>query len=339
MAQAASSLWAGLLQLGTAANKPATPQVLSTNTAFYYATDTNEMFFWTGSAWADIGTAMLAPTIASGTYAARPSAPTKGQEYFFTDANLTTAHGGATVTVGGGSSNVLAVYDGTNWIISGVSEAFTGTGSAVLATSPTLVTPALGTPASGVLTSCTGLPLTTGVTGVLAGANGGTGVANTGFSITLAGNLTTTGAFNTTFAQGASVTITLPTTSATMARTDAAQSFTGVQTFLSMPVIPRATVAATGSVLADAAQLTAGFTSVTAADGTKGVKLPATPVAGTVCIVKSVTGGSILKVWPDAAATINAIAANGAISMASLTSAIFVADSTTQWYTLPLLPS
>ena len=44
----------------------------------------------------------------------------------------------------------------------------TGTGGLVRATSPTLVTPALGTPSSGTLTNCTGLPV----------AGGGTGRAN-----------------------------------------------------------------------------------------------------------------------------------------------------------------
>ena len=58
----------------------------------------------------------------------------------------------------------------------------TGSGANVLATSPTLVTPILGTPTSGTLTSCTGLPLTTGVTGVLPIANGGT--ANDGTAVT-----------------------------------------------------------------------------------------------------------------------------------------------------------
>jgi hypothetical protein len=46
----------------------------------------------------------------------------------------------------------------------------TGSGGLVRATSPTLVTPALGTPSSGTLTNCTGLPLA-GVVGVTATAS------------------------------------------------------------------------------------------------------------------------------------------------------------------------
>ena len=45
----------------------------------------------------------------------------------------------------------------------------TGSGSLVFATSPTLVTPVLGTPSSGTLTSCTGLPISTGVSGLATG--------------------------------------------------------------------------------------------------------------------------------------------------------------------------
>lgn len=45
----------------------------------------------------------------------------------------------------------------------------TGTGVAVFATSPTLVTPILGTPTSGTLTNCTGLPISTGVSGLGSG--------------------------------------------------------------------------------------------------------------------------------------------------------------------------
>ena len=42
----------------------------------------------------------------------------------------------------------------------------TGTGSVVLSTSPTLVTPALGTPSSVTLTNATGLPISTGLSGL-----------------------------------------------------------------------------------------------------------------------------------------------------------------------------
>lgn len=99
---------------------------------------------------------------------------------WFTDVNTANAFrifrtdGGGTVVAASFSQATgaltlavpLAVASGGT----GVSTS-TGSGSVVLSTSPTLVTPALGTPASGALTNCTGLPISSGVSGL------GTGIA------------------------------------------------------------------------------------------------------------------------------------------------------------------
>jgi predicted RecA/RadA family phage recombinase len=98
------------------------------------------------------------------------------------------------------------------------------------------------------------------------------------------------------------------------------------------------TVAAAGSVIGDAAALAQGLNIVTGANGTLGVILPVA-VPGMMVLIKGTTAG-VLKVWPQTGASINAIVASTAMSLASgAVPAILVASSATQWYTFPLLPS
>jgi hypothetical protein len=149
---------------GTAAT-PSISFSLDTDTGFYRA-GTNELGITAnGTMVATFGTAGLTLatplTVANGGTGRATSTTAYGLIAAGTTATGVhqTLPAGATteILVGGGASAL------PEWTTA------TGSGAPVRATTPTLVTPILGTPTSGTLTNCTGLPVSTGVSGLGAG--------------------------------------------------------------------------------------------------------------------------------------------------------------------------
>lgn len=80
---------------------------------------------------------------------------------------------------------------------------------------------------------------------------------------------------------------------------------------------------------------------VTTGNFTAGLRLPVAS-EGKLFFIKNLgnAGGfGALNVYPATGHKINGLATNAPLVMNDLTSAIFVAFSSTQWYTFPLLPS
>lgn len=92
------------------------------------------------------------------------------------------------------SGNPLKIVKGTEINVEFTAIAVAVATKADLA-SPVLVTPNIGTPSAGVLTNTTGLPLTTGVTGTLPVANGGTGATTLTANNVILGNGTSAPTF------------------------------------------------------------------------------------------------------------------------------------------------
>jgi hypothetical protein len=180
-------------------------------------------------------------------------------------------------TVTGAAANPDVLVDGPSWddthVVTGLENvpnvdttnadnitggSQTGTGAMVRATSPTLVTPALGTPSSATLTNATGLPVSTGVSGLGGGVATALSVGTNG-----SGGLVT---FNGVLGTPTSGTLTNAT--GLPISTGVSGLGTGVSTFLATPSSANLAAAVTGETGSGALVFATSPTLVTPALGT-----------------------------------------------------------------------
>ena len=214
----------------------------------------------------------------------------------------------------------IANSTGTAW---GTSYTTTGSGTVVaLATSPSFTTPVLGTPQSGTLTSCTGLPIGTGVSGL--GTNVATFLA-TPTSANLAASLTDeTGSGSAVFAT--SPTLVTPTLGVASATTVNKVTLTAPATGSTLTIADGKTLTASNSItLAGTDSTTMTFPPASANVGYLNIPQNAQTSAYTLVLADS---GKHIYMASGQAATTMTIPANGSVAFPTGTAVTFVNMST-----------
>lgn len=103
-----------------------------------------------------------------------------------------------------------------------------------------------------------------------------------------------------------------------------------------------ATLAGLGTTIADAAPIVSASGSVifmTGGNNSVGVILPVAVKGAHYKLKNDQAANGIMKLYPQVNSTINGLSANTAISLAANTFCEVVALNTTNWSTIPLLPS